>query len=39
MMSQQISKDTIYKIREEVLKGKSKRQVAKEYDLSDNCKY
>jgi len=39
MMSQQISKDTIYKIREEVLKGKSKFQVSKEFSVSPETVY
>jgi len=38
-MSKHLSKDTIYKIREEILKGKSKYQVAKEMKIPDTTVY
>jgi hypothetical protein len=34
-----LSKDVIYKIREEILKGKSKHQVSKEFGVSDSTVY
>jgi len=39
MMSKKLSKETIYKIREEVLKGKSKYSIAKEMGLSPDTVY